>query len=165
MTAFRIASQELPQPSVDEELLSIIDAGLMKQDRHAALIAYLDQVMIPDKGETAVPDFVVELFNLLGYERRERLARRRVNFSLLICGEDRRVKADVCLIDISQRNILLVVHADKRLKPSDPAVARAQLVAKAVAAFNKNNAEREAAGLTPLVEKASFFVSLWTFFS
>ena len=93
----------LNELDLDEELLCIIDAGPMKQDHHAKLITYVDRVTIHDKGEAAVPDFVVELFDLLGYERRERLACKRVNLLLLICGEDRHVKINVCLINSSQR--------------------------------------------------------------
>jgi hypothetical protein len=136
----------------------------MQQDRHAELITYLDLTRIPEKGETAVDDFAVELFKLLGYVRRERVARTRVDLSLLICGESRHVKTDVCIVDRSQNEILLLVQVDKRLELYEPVNARAQLVAEAVAAFNENNARREAAGLAPLAEKASLFVSLWTFF-
>ncbi|KAF9513411.1 hypothetical protein BS47DRAFT_1344198 [Hydnum rufescens UP504] len=38
---------ELPQPLVDQELLSNINAGAMQQDRHAELIPYLDLAMKP----------------------------------------------------------------------------------------------------------------------
>jgi len=41
---------------------------------------------------------------------------------------------------------------------------RAQLVAKAVAVFNKNNAQRDAAGRPRLREKGSRFVCLLTIF-
>ena len=55
LTAF--TSQELPQPLVDQELLSNLGAADMQQDRHAELITYLDLAMVPEKGETAVDDF------------------------------------------------------------------------------------------------------------
>ncbi|KAF8500974.1 hypothetical protein F5888DRAFT_1793353 [Russula emetica] len=66
-------------------------------------------------------------FKALGHARREQLVRRRVDLPLLICGEDRHAKAGVCIINHSQNDILLPINA------------RAQLVAEAVAAFNKNN--------------------------
>ena len=66
-------SQELPQPVIDQELLNILDADAMGQDRNAELIRLLDLAMIPDEGETAVDDFVVELFKVLGYVHRQRL--------------------------------------------------------------------------------------------
>ena len=39
----------------------------MQQARHAELITYLDLAMIAEKGETALYDFTVELFKVLGY--------------------------------------------------------------------------------------------------
>jgi hypothetical protein len=85
---------------IDQELLNILDADTMRQDHNAELIGLLDLAMIPDKGETAVDDFAVELFKVLGYVRRQRLARTRVNFPLLICGEERHAKTDVCIVDL-----------------------------------------------------------------
>jgi hypothetical protein len=134
----------------------------MQQDRHAELITLLDLAMIPEKGETAVDDFAVELFKVLGYVRRERVARTRADLSLFICGEIRHAKTDVCIVDRSQNDILLLVQEDKRLEHWVPINARAQLVAEAVAAFNENNFQREAVGLPPLTEKVSHFVSLLT---
>jgi hypothetical protein len=151
----------LPQPLVDEELLANVDAGAMQQDRHAELITYLDLALIPEKGETAVDDFAVELFKVLGYVRRERVARTRVDLRFFICGENRHVKTDVCIVDRSQNDILLIVQEDKRLELGEPVNARAQLVAEAVAAFNENNAQREAIGLPTMAEKVSHIVNLF----
>ncbi|KIJ10544.1 hypothetical protein PAXINDRAFT_85890, partial [Paxillus involutus ATCC 200175] len=116
------------------------------QDRHAHLINLLD---FAERHETVVVDFAVELFEFLGYASRERT---RVDLPLFICGEIRHVKTDVCIVDLSQNDTLLLVQKDKKLKPLN---ARAQLVAEAVAAFNENNAHREAAGLPPMAEKVS----------
>lgn len=134
----------------------------MQNDEHAQLLTYLDLAMIPDTGETAVDDFAVKLFNILGYARRHRVARTRVDLPLFICGETRHVKTDVCIVDRSQNNILLLVQEDKRLMKLEPFHAQAQLVAEAVAAFNENNAQRQVAGLPPLDEKVSYFASLWS---
>jgi hypothetical protein len=149
-------SQELPQPSVDEELLTVTDAGLMQQDRLAGLITLLDMAMTPEIGETAVVDFAVVLFKVLGYSRRERVARTRVDIPFFICGEVRHAKTDVCLVD---RNdiFLFVVQEDKRLENVEPINAGAQLVAEAVAAFNENNRQRKAAGLPPWEKNVSSF--------
>ncbi|KAI5992036.1 hypothetical protein F5J12DRAFT_727114 [Pisolithus orientalis] len=144
--------QELPQLAVDPELPANADADAMQQDSHAELITYLDFAMITEKGETAVGDFVVELFKTWGYVHRERVARTRVDLSLLICGENRYAKADVCIVDRSQNDILLLVQVDKRLEHGEPVNARAQLVAAAAAAFNEKNAQREVVGLPPVEE-------------
>ena len=58
-------------------------------------------------------DFAFELFKAIGYVRRERLARTRVDLPLLICGENRHVKTDVCIVDCSQNDIFLLVQEDK----------------------------------------------------
>jgi hypothetical protein len=151
--------QELPQPVIDQELLNILDADTMQQDRNAELIELLDLAKIPDEDETVVHDFVVELFKVLGYVRRKRLARTRVDLPLLVCGEERHAKTDVCIFDRSQNDILLLVQAERRLQQLEPLSARAQLVAEAVAAFNENNAQRQVMGLPPLVSKVSHFLS------
>lgn len=130
--------QELPQPAVDPELLANADADATQQDNHAELITYLD--------------FVVELFKTWGYDHRERVARTRVDLSLLICGENRHTKADVCIVDRSQNDILLLVQVDKRLEHGEPVNARAQLVAAPAVAFNEKNAQREVVGLPPVEE-------------
>ena len=147
---------------IDQELLNILDADTMQQDRNAELIGLLDLAMIPDEGETAVDDFAVELFKVLGYVHRQRLARTRVDLSLLICGEERHAKTDVCIVDRSQNDILLLVQKDKRLQQLEPVSARAQLVADAVAAFNGNNAQRETMRLPPLVSKVSHYFLSWS---
>lgn len=132
----------------------------MQQHQHTELINYIDLAKTAEKGESAVVDFVVELFKTLGYARRERLARTRVVLPLLTCGEEMHAKTDVCIVDRSQNDILLLAQADKRLEHGDPTYARAQLVAAAVGAFNENNAQRDVAGLPPLEEKVSHFASL-----
>jgi len=80
------------------------------------------------------------------------VASTRVDLPLIICGENKHAKTSVCLIDGSQDEILLVVQVevDKGLEHVN---AQAQLVAKAVAAFNENNVQRELAGRPPLKEK------------
>ncbi|KAH7923478.1 hypothetical protein BV22DRAFT_1015337 [Leucogyrophana mollusca] len=136
----------------------------MKQDHHAELITYLDLAMIPEKGETAVDDFVVELFKTLGYVRRQRVARTWMYLPLIVCGENTGAKTDVCIVDRSQNDILLLVRKEKRLDRGEPVNARAQLVAGAVGAFNENSTQREGAGLPPMEEKVSHFASLFTLF-
>ncbi len=125
----------------------------MQQDRRAQLINLLDLAMIPGSEETSVDDFSVELFRVLSYVRRNRVARKRMDISFFICGEGRYVKFDVCILDRSQNDILLLVQEDKKGFPSDLVGARAQLMADAIAAFNMNNVSREAVGLPPLAEK------------
>ncbi|KAL4255531.1 hypothetical protein AB1N83_012714 [Pleurotus pulmonarius] len=144
---------ELPKPSVDIELLSNGDANTMHHNSHAELITYMDLARIPDEGEPGVVDFAVELFKTLRYAHRERVVRTRVDIPLLICGESTHVQTDVCIVDRSHNDILLLVQTGKRLENMDPDSARAQLVAAAVAAFNENNAQRDALGLQPMEDR------------
>lgn len=130
----------------------------MQQNRFVQLITYLDLVMTPNMDAaldgTAVDDFVVELFKILGYVHRQRVARTQVDLPLLICGEDRHATTNVCIVDRSQNDMLPLVQED-RLEYGEPVDAQAQLVAEAVGAFNENNAQRESIGLPPWEEKVS----------
>ena len=114
----------LPQPTIDQELLQIQDADHMANEKNTELITLLDLAMIPGSEagseESAVVDFAVELFKTLGYVRRHRVARTRKDIPLLICGEQRHGKADVCIIDHSQNEIMMLVQktgASVRAKP------------------------------------------------
>ena len=84
---------------VDKELLTILNANNMQQNRDAELVGLLD---LANKGETSVDDFAVELVKVLGYVCRQRLVRTRVDLPLLICGEDRHAKTDVFIVDRSE---------------------------------------------------------------
>jgi hypothetical protein len=75
-------------------------------------------------------------------------------------GEKRHAKTDVCILDCSQNDILLLVQEDKKPFPRNPFSAQARLVAEAVAAFDRNNKRRMAAGLPPLAEKVSYLTIL-----
>ena len=78
---------------IHQELLTILDADDMQQDHNAELIGLLD---LANKGEASV-DFTVELFKVLRYVCRQRLACTRLDLPLFICGEERHVRTDVCI--------------------------------------------------------------------
>ena len=84
----------------------------------------------------------------------------RLELPLLICGKSKHVKIDVCIFDCIQRQFLLFVHEEKTLVHGETSRAQAQLVVEAVAAYNENNAQREADGHPPLAEKVGHFVFL-----
>jgi len=100
--------------------------------------------------ESAVDDFAVLLLRAIGYTRRDRVFRTRKDIPLLICGEARHAKTDVCIIDDDE--VLLLVQEDKRHKEnSDP---ESQLIAEAIAAFAANNEIRQhTLALPPLSSK------------
>jgi hypothetical protein len=102
---------DLPQPHVDPEILNVESADNMTVDKNAELITLLDIAMIPTgPEESAVDDFTVELFKVLGYVWRKRVARTRKDIPLLVCGERQHAKTDVCIVDHSQNDILLLVQ-------------------------------------------------------
>ncbi|KAJ3842604.1 hypothetical protein F5878DRAFT_377726 [Lentinula raphanica] len=130
----------LPQPTIDQEVLTTLDADNMAQDANYKLLRYMDLAMNPVPGEeSAVDDFVVHLLTLLGYVPRNRVLRTRSDIPLFVCGEDRHAKTDVCIVD--SQDILLLVQEDKRHQ--EPKNAEAQLIAEAIAAFQTHNNKRE----------------------
>jgi hypothetical protein len=128
----------LPLPEIDEEILTTLEADDMLYDSKAELINLLDLAMGFSE-EPAVNDFAVELFKRLGYVKRNRVARTQKDISLFNSGEWRYTKADICLLDLLQDDILLLVQEDKRSFPEELRDPRPQLIAKAIAAFDHNN--------------------------
>ncbi|KZT12262.1 uncharacterized protein LAESUDRAFT_809075 [Laetiporus sulphureus 93-53] len=151
-TFFQSAS--LPLPLVDNlyhELLTLSNPDEASNDEVYTLLRTLDLATTSPAGEeSAVDDFAVNLFRMLGYAGRGRVALTRKAISLFICGEDRHVKTDVCILN--NLDILLLVQEDKRyLDGSDP---ETQLIAEAIAAFRANNDTRvRALGQAPLERK------------
>ena len=131
----------LPLPEIDEEIeeiLTTLEADHMLYDSNAELINLLDLAM-GFSDEPAVNDFAVELFKRLGYVKRNRVARTQKDISFFNSGEWKYTKADICLLDLLQDDILLVVQEDKRSLPGELRDPRPQLIAKAIAAFDRNN--------------------------
>ncbi|KAF8321941.1 uncharacterized protein EI90DRAFT_2937936 [Cantharellus anzutake] len=147
----------LPEPRVPEEILNVHEADDMMNDENARLIDLLDVAMLPparESEESAVDDFMVELFRLLGYVGRRRYARTRKDLFLPICGEIRHAKTDVCIVDRLRNHILLLVQEDKRHgEHSSFADTEARLIVEGIAAFVYNNEARRASGLPELQEK------------
>lgn len=142
--------QELPQPSVDQELLDNLGAEGMRKAINKELIGLLSLAMTH---ENAVDDFAVGLLRATGYVNGSRLGRMRVDLPLLIRGETRHAKTDACVVEYPQNNVLLLVREGRGLELSDQINAGVQLVAAAVAAFNENNAQRKALGRPALADK------------
>ena len=133
----------LPQPTVDPEVWTTQDAKDMVSDRNAELVCLLELAthIVPDE-ESAVTDFAIALFKLLGYVRRDRIARTRKDISYLICEEWKLAKTDACLLDTQKNDILLVVQEDKT-HLGQPRNVTHRLVASAIAAFEYNNRMRD----------------------
>lgn len=131
----------LPQPNVDDEILIAPDAAATQHDDPYALLRSMDLAMAGRHGEeSAVDDFVVQLFRILRYTGRDvgRVVRTRKDLQFWVCGQERHAQTDVCIMN--DDDILLLVQEDKRhMDGSDP---EPQLIAEAIAAFHCNNKVR-----------------------
>jgi hypothetical protein len=151
----------LPEPQVPAEILSTQEADDLMGSKHAGLVDLLDVAMLPPVNaseESAVVDFAVELFRLVGYVGGRRCARTRMDLPLPICGETKHAKTDVCIINYFRNQILLVVQEDKHYAVLGGTFSdtEAQLIAEAIAAFVYNNEMRRINGLPELQEKVLF---------
>ena len=134
-------THNLPQPAtINPAVLTATDPDDAADDSVYELLRTMDLAMSPAPAEeSAVDDFAVLLLRALGYSTRGRVSRTRKDIPLVICGENRYTKTDVCIID--QNQILLLVQEDKRhMDNSDP---EPQLIAEAIAAFAENNRTRQ----------------------
>jgi hypothetical protein len=140
---------QLPLPAHHPDLATFQTADEMVDDDSYQVVRYMDLAMDPVPGEeSAVDDLAMQLLRTMGYASRalHRDLRSRKDIPLLICGEWKHAKTDVCIIDRDE--ILLLVQEDKRHKePGDP---RPQLVAEAIAAVQSNNEVRRRAGSAEL---------------
>jgi hypothetical protein len=136
-----LGTPNLPQPAtVNPAVLTTTDPDDAADDGVYELLRTMDLAMSPAPAEeSAVDDFAVLLLRALGYNTRGRSLRTRKDIPLVICGENRLAKTDVCIVD--QNKILLLIQEDKRhMDHSDP---EPQLIAEAIAAFAANNQTRQ----------------------
>ena len=139
----------LPEPHVPADMLNKLEAEDTTDLDAFRTISAMDLAMnATPLEESAVGDFAVRLFDILGYTSRDVLLRTRKNIELVICGVSMHAKTDVCLM-INRSEIILLVQEDKR-HLEDRGDAEAQLIAEAIAAFQSNNKKRILAGLDPV---------------
>ena len=127
--------------------------------RNQELLHHLDLAMIRDNPEeTAVDDFALNLFRMLGYERGQLITRARKNLRLPLCGELRHAKTDICLLDCHQNDKMLLVQENKHLMASrkERDNAEVQLVAEAIAASHWNSSRRQGPPLDLQVRRTHF---------
>ncbi|KAG6373102.1 hypothetical protein JVT61DRAFT_6704 [Boletus reticuloceps] len=127
----------LPQPTIRPEILTTKNPADDQDDDLYVFLALLQRASRRQWGEeSAVIDFVVNLFRELRYTRKTRLSLSRKDLQFHNCGESRQVKTDICILDYPAESILLLVQEDKRhLDEADP---ESQLIAKAIAAYSNN---------------------------
>ena len=123
--------------------------------RTTKLLRYMDMAMdhaVPTE-ESTVVDFAVHLLKLLGYVT-------RAEIPLVICGQDRHAKTDVCIVDSENDNDnLLLVQEDKEPKDPEPQL----IIAEAIAVFQTYDHRRtRILGQDPIAHSAGNYVE-WHF--
>jgi hypothetical protein len=111
---------------------------LAPDDGTYKLMHYLD---LAHRQDDAVWPFVARLLETMGYTSGHRLAVSKQELPLLFCGLRTSAKAEVCVID-DENDILLLVQTDTRLDQVKDDL-EPQVIASAIAAFQRNNALRK----------------------
>jgi len=139
----------LPAPSVDLEILTTPTADDAVHSTSYRLLVQLDLAMMPTGSEeSSVDDFVVALFQSLGYTHRPRAIRTRKELRFFTCGESRCAMLDVCIINRNANDIILLVQGDKQF--GGDREPHPLLIAKTIAVFQDMNSRRRAVGLDVL---------------
>lgn len=104
----------LPHPAtVNPAVLTVTDLNDAINNDLYELLRTMNLAMSPAPDEeSAVVDFSVLLLRAMGYNTRGRALRTRKDIHLVICGENRLARTDVCIID--ENDILLLMHEDKQ---------------------------------------------------
>ncbi|PPQ73951.1 hypothetical protein CVT26_006405 [Gymnopilus dilepis] len=140
----------LPEPDVPADMLDKLEAEDTTNLDVFRTLSAMDLAMnTAPSEESAVNDFAVRLFDILGYtSSRKVLLRTRKDIELVVCGVSTNAKTDVCLLK-NRSKIVLLVQEDK-LQMEVRGDAEAQLIAAAIAAFQSNNKKRTLAGFNPV---------------
>jgi hypothetical protein len=139
----------LPRPHVPADMLDKLEAEDTTNLDAFQTISVMDLAMnMTLLEESAVDDFVVHLFDILGYTNHDLLLCSWKDIELIICRVSMNVKTGVCLLK-NHYEIILLVQEDKQQMESGED-AEAQLIAKAITAFQSNNKKCILAGLNPV---------------
>lgn len=138
-----------PDPSLDHIDPAILSSppGIVNPAHSNVAAAYLGYLDLATRvtQQCFVNDFAAETLKLLAFNERGTTVSTRYTIPLTICGKaDRVAQADVCLIRHRSVFILLVL-----INLADKTNADAQVVARAIAAFQFNNSKRREYGLDP----------------
>jgi hypothetical protein len=149
-------------PAVSQDIRSFVETS----NRYAAiqandvetykLLHHLDLVQNPEVGEeSAVDTFASMLLSKLGYASGFRIILLQQSLPLLMCGSNCNAQTCLCICDNNDIIILLAQEDTKRLDNGndDP---ESQLIAEAIAAFQRNNHIRERDLLLPILEEMIF---------
>jgi len=142
-----------PLPLAVRHFCETTDRALAPDDDTYKLLHYLDLAQNPKVGqEAAVDNFAARLLETLGYALGRRVIVTRQALPFVICGTQCSAQTDVCVCD--DNDYLLLVQEDKRLEnPEDP---EPQLIAEAIAAYQRNNFIRNRVLHVPTLDEITF---------
>lgn len=137
---------QLPPPTASTSILDNLDEP-------PEPLLDVDRLFFAYKWSTGLPgsniDFTMYLLRVLNYESGRRLLGVRSKNPLLMAGRRIIANIDLFLMKVDEDEYLLIVHEDKHPK-QDP---EAQVIAKAIAAFDRDNNRRVESGLQRLPDK------------
>ena len=145
-TFFGVA--QLPAPIIDNEILAVEKANDTASDANYHLLSLLDMTTSSPR-DSVVDEFALFLFHAMGYVHRPRVTLIQQELPLRICGESKYAKPDVSILDRNMDDIILLVQEDKRFS-GGPTEAYAQLIAGAIATYQRSQIIRITSGLPSL---------------
>ncbi|OBZ66235.1 hypothetical protein A0H81_13720 [Grifola frondosa] len=144
-----------PVPPAVRHFCEITDRALAPDDDTYKLLHHLDLAQNPKAGqEAAIDTFTARLLETLGYARGHRIILTHQALPLIICGTQCSARTDVCICD--KDNYLLLVQRDTDTPLEDPQDPEPQLIADAVAAYQRNNFVRDRVLHIPTLDEITF---------
>jgi hypothetical protein len=142
-----------PLPPTLHNFCETTDRALAPDDDTYKLLHYFDLAHNPKVGQAAAIDnFAARLLETLGYASGRRVIVTRETLPLIICGMQCSARADVCVCD--DKDYVLLVQENKGLdNPEDP---EPQLIAEAIAAYQRNNFIRDRVHHIPTLDEITF---------
>jgi hypothetical protein len=139
---------QLPSvPPTVRHFCETTDRALAPDDDTYKLLHYLDLAQNPKVGqEAAVDNFAARLLETLGYASGRRVIVTRQALPLIICGTQCSAQTDVCICD--ENDYLLLVENSEDPEP--------QLIAEAIAAYQRNNFIRDRVLHIPIRNEITF---------
>ena len=148
---------DLPPPDVANDAITAPDYSTAKNDFWAcAMLSQMENLLDPDSNhsrEHQTIDFIIALFNVLGYldvaKRRQTTLRPNLRY---LASQGRPPVLDICLRDdLDSGAIILVVKVHKHTREFDP---EPRLISDAIAAFHNDNIRRmKDLGTDPIASK------------
>lgn len=142
-----------PVPPTLRHFCETTDRALAPDDDTYKLLQHLDLAQnFKLSQKAAVDDFTARLLETLGYASGRRVIITRQALPLTICGTQCSAQMDVCVCD--ENDYLPLVQGDKRSEgPEDP---EPQLIAEAIAAYQRNNFGRDRVLHIPTLDEITF---------